>query len=207
MTLVIIAGGAIALLIIIFGLAIEARSKQDDDEHPLYSPEDAQAMGMVGTESESGRGYLTGVVMGGIFFVIGAAVLAFGIHRQTEISDIDTWPRVEATIDRTWVKYNSSSEDSDYGAMVSYTYWFEDVQYSGEYSAGRKGSRTRAQRILDDNYAIGDSLTVYVDPDHPDRSEHDPSAAKGSALLMIVFGALFGAVGLLVAVGMLFQKS
>lgn len=205
MLLVIIGAGVAAILIIVVGVMLSAKEDKGEQGSP-FSIEDAQAMGIDTASQKTNNSGCTGFVIGGVFFLVGAGILGYGFHRQNEISDIDTWPTTQATVTGTHISEDYDSEDgTTYDANVDYTYWVNDIQYSGSFRKGNKSTRSSAQRVLD-QYPHGSQFTVYYDPDHHSRSEHDPAGAKQEALVMMLFGGGFAAIGLVAAAATIFSK-
>jgi len=129
--------------------------------------------------------------------VLSIAITGFGVYDYTQQSDaVANAVEVDATITDTGVDTVSTRRGgADYKPTVSFEYRFEGTEYSSNslYPAAVEpdhGTQADAEAELE-GYAVGDTVTAYVDPDTPGsaflKNEESSSPLKFAAIGGIVF--------------------
>ena len=115
---------------------------------------------------------------GTFFFIIGLAfVLADAVDDARADLDARDWTPVSGTIIASGVEsYREPDGNTTYCLRIEYEYGYENETYSGDmishslhsstYDAADCGSGRRNA----DDYPPGEPITVYVDPDDPNRA-------------------------------------
>ena len=119
------------------------------------------------------------VFYGGTFFfmIVLAFVLADAVDDARADLDARDWTPVSGTIIASGVdSYRESDGNTTYCLRIEYEYGYENETYSGDmishslhsstYDAADCGSGRRNA----DDYPPGEPITVYVDPDDPNRA-------------------------------------
>ncbi len=115
--------------------------------------------------------------------VMGILFIGIGIRNHSLGKQSESWPSVQGNL-----AGESMSARKKKRVHISYEYRVKDVTY--------KNSRVNFQddkaskKKIRSQYNVGDTLTVYYNPDDPDQSVLQPGATLTS-LLMKLFGALF----------------
>jgi hypothetical protein len=144
-------------------------------------------------------------VFGGIFFVIGAAVLAFGIIQIRKAQTAKTWPTTPGVILSSGLNEQSNYDSEDhtshttYEPYVLYRFTLMGQEYQGNHLAIGNASydyRTASKKIAP--YPQGTNVTVHYNPEDPSEAVLEPKSA--GALLLFLIGILFAVIGLVVAV-------
>ena len=141
---------------------------------------------------------LLGSVRGGLLMlVLSIAITGFGVYDYTQQSDaVASAVEVDATITETGIDTVSTRRGgADYKPTVSFEYQFEGTEYTAHniYPSAVEpdyGTRSDAEAELE-GYAVGDTVTAYVDPDTPGsaflKNEESSSPLKFAAIGGIAF--------------------
>ncbi|MHC4082207.1 MAG: DUF3592 domain-containing protein [Planctomycetota bacterium] len=135
-----------------------------------------------------------------LFLAVGIAITAFGVYRLRIARASGQWPTVTATIVSSDVETRHRSGDATGMRTERGFEYLPRIVY--EYSAN--GARHRADRItfddlrfdshlaaktIADQYAPGTEVTVYYDPERPERAVLEPGLSW-TAYLLPAFGAV-----------------
>jgi hypothetical protein len=138
-----------------------------------------------------------------LLLVVGLAMTGYGAYDYTQQSDaVDGAVAVDATITELDVESTSrgSSPGTDYRPTVRFTYEYEGTEYASTNifpSAITPNYDTEsAAREVVAGYAVGESVTAYVDPADPDGAflKAQTSNAPLFAAMLGLFLALGGVV-------------
>jgi hypothetical protein len=102
------------------------------------------------------------------------------------------WMPTPGRVTANWVSVRRDSDDTTYWPEIRYTYEVAGKTYTGDqiYIGARDGfgSREKAEAVLAP-YPKGAAVTVYCDPEHPERATLVPGRANGVGLFL--FGGIF----------------
>ena len=119
------------------------------------------------------------VFYGGTFFfmIVLAFVLADAVDDARADLDARDWTPVSGTIIASGVdSYRESDGNTTYCLWIEYEYDYENETYSGDMISHSLHSSTYDAAYCDsgrpnaDDYPPGESITVYVDPNDPNRA-------------------------------------
>lgn len=121
-----------------------------------------------------------------IFFVVGFALLGYGIHSYHKGRVSRSWPQTVATINRCEIKEDSDSDGTTWKVEVGYSYSVAGSDYSGDRVAfGYSGSSTRAEhRAIYDKIHRAKSVYVRYDPENPASSVIAPGFNRSTFLAL-----------------------
>ena len=142
------------------------------------------------------------VAFAGIFFVVGAGVLWWGIQDSRSAFKSVRWPSVTGTVISSYVSESSDDDGTTYGADVQYDYVVNDQAYTGDrvsHGDVSTGDPSYAQKIVA-RYPEGRSVKVYYDPANPEKSVLETGFTAG-LLLPLGLGTVFTLVGGLMMIG------
>lgn len=137
-----------------------------------------------------------------IDLLIGAGLLIFGAVAAREAFAARDWPTATGTVTAAGlVERISGDGEPAYAADVRYTYQVNQQEYSasrislGDFS----GADSAAAETVLRRYPRGEPVTVYYDPDHPERALLEPGFPP-ALWLPIGIGAFFLLSGTVTAV-------
>lgn len=143
----------------------------------------------------------TALFTGGIFLLIGAGLTYWGWNILQTAKASASWPTVEGVVTSSEVSHSTDSDGGDsYSPEVTYRYQVGDVFYENntiKFGENAYSSRRKAENIAA-TYPAGRDVTVYYDPDQPDRSVLEPGGSGGSYIVLGI-GLLFVVISLVVA--------
>lgn len=138
--------------------------------------------------------------LGVVLFVLLCAAMAGGvyyvtIHQPTE--ELNRVETVDGTVEATDIDRETGDNGPTWSPVVTYTYTYEGESYTSDefkHPGTTGGSQSDAEETLSE-YAAGDSVTVYVDPENPSFS----FLVKGSVPVLMY--PIVGFLGLMSLVG------
>ena len=139
--------------------------------------------------------WLFGTVLAWGFVVVGGGVLVFAVVSRYEAEESEGWPSttgrvVEAYLDEYQHKPHYRRSETRYHPVVRYTYVVDGVSYTGDrITVNDPGSSLR--------YTEGDEVTVYYNPDRPERAVLEVGMSNGSTVAFVFAGLLVLGTGLL----------
>jgi hypothetical protein len=142
------------------------------------------------------------LILGVIFFALGALFLFLTWRGKQKAKTSQGWPTAQGTVLSVEIKEHSSIDEEDhpssvtYEPVVQYQYTVSGQQYNNKRIAFGATSfdRSTAQKKAS-QYAVGMAVTVHYDPNKPSESVLETSAG-GSTVFMVV-GILFAVIGLM----------
>ena len=151
---------------------------------------------------------ITALFTGGIFLLIGAGLAYWGWNILQSARASASWPTVEGVVTESDVSYSTDAEGAEsYSPEVTYRYQINDVLYENntiKFGENAYGSRRRAEQIAA-TYPVGKGVTVYFNPDQPDRSVLEPGVSGGSYIVLCI-GLLFVVISLVVTLVSFFRN-
>jgi len=155
------------------------------------------------------QGWKVGAAFGGIFFVVGAALLyPLGISPITKMIRSQDWIETPCQVLWSTVRRHEST-DSDghtsitYSVDIFYEYEFGGTTHRSNnygFMGGSSSGRSGKQAVIK-QYPKGSQQTCYVNPDLPEQAVLKPGL--GLSALLALIPALFTLVGGLVLFGSL----
>jgi len=130
------------------------------------------------------------------FFLIGLAVLVFGIRGLLEANASTHWQTTTGTVTHSDVTVSRSSDGTMFGASVVYEFEIDGSRHIGDRvnaSDFQSSSRAAALRVVE-RYPVGMEVTVYCHPNEPERSLLEPGIST-SAFFLPGFGLVFFLAG------------
>lgn len=128
----------------------------------------------------------------GLFFAVGFAILGFGAHALWKSKQVERWPTTWGTwLERDFVE-SSDSDGTTYRVVARYAYAVGGAEYvSGRIAFGYTGSSGHAMhRALYDRLMSGDSVRVRYNPADPGEAALAGGLNK-STLFLLIFGAVW----------------
>jgi hypothetical protein len=145
------------------------------------------------TQTSKGKGCLSSIFSMGIFLLIGIGLTYWGWTILQNARASASWPTADGIVTRSQVTHSTDAEGGDsYQPQVTYTYSANNSTYENntiKFGENSYSSRRKADEIAA-NYPIGKSVTVYYDPEKPDRSVLEPGVSAGS-YIVIGIGVFF----------------
>ena len=128
---------------------------------------------------------------------IGISILGWSVLQNARISE--SWPVTDGEIISSNVRVDTDDDGTSYYGDVTFRYVVNDVVYTSDnVSFGQYGSSDRdlAESIVS-RYPAGNGVTVHYDPAAPETAVLEPGVTW-SSYLMLVFGAIFVCIALIV---------
>lgn len=146
--------------------------------------------------------------VGGVFLLVGGSFLLFGLLfaglgllLNGAGLESENWPTVEGTITVSRVRsYEDSDQNTMYEADVEYDYIAKDRRLTGNRITAIAVANS-SRRVIEDliaPYPVGSAVTVYYDPDNPERSVLETGGGEFS-WVFVAFGGFFAALGAVIA--------
>jgi hypothetical protein len=152
---------------------------------------------------------LSALLAMGIFLVIGAGLAYWGWNILQDARASSSWPTAEGLVTNSEVSHSSDAEGGDtYSPEVTYTYTVRDSLYENntiKFGENAYDSRRTADRIAA-SYPSGKTVTVYYDPENPDRSVLEPGVSAGSYIVLGI-GVLFILISLIIGPVSFFMRN
>lgn len=149
-------------------------------------------------------GAFFGFIFGLVFTAIGFSVAYFfGLPIVTQAKASLEWPQVSGVVTSSEVESHRGDDGTVYSSEVTYDYTVEgktmsgDVVYFGDNV--RSSSKSTASTTVK-KYPVGKEIQVHYSPDSHDKCVIEPGTTWSSYFILI-FGSIFGVVGLLVSIG------
>ena len=128
-----------------------------------------------------------------VFFLVGAGLVWWGWTILQNARASADWPIVEGRITRSLVDHSTDAEGGDsYSPEVTFVYVADGRSYEGrtiKFGENSYSSERKAQEILS-HYPMGQTVTVFYDPAHPDKAVLEPGVSGGSYIVLSI-GVLF----------------
>ena len=112
-----------------------------------------------------------------LFMIVLAFVLADAVDDARADFDARDWTPVSGTIIASGVdSYREPDGNTTYCLWIEYEYGYENETYSGDmishslHSSTYDAAHCDSNPNAEDDYPPGESITVYVDPDDPNRA-------------------------------------
>ena len=140
-----------------------------------------------------------------VFLAVGCCSVYGGVSLNDAGREPESWPTTQGTIlvshVYSYIDYNVTDEydleTTFYRPVVHYEYEVAGARLVGK-AVNVYSTASTYPSVADEvvaRYPLGTTATVYYQPDDPSRSVLEPGAPGG--WLLIVFGAVFSAFGLL----------
>jgi len=145
------------------------------------------------TETSKGKGCLSTFFSMGIFLLVGVGLTFWGWNILQNARASAAWPTADGVVTRSQVSHSTDAEGGDsYQPQVTYKYSANNLSYENDtikFGENSYSSRKKADEIAA-TYPIGKNVTVYYDPEKPDRSVLEPGVSGGS-YIVIGIGVFF----------------
>jgi hypothetical protein len=136
---------------------------------------------------EMGKGCLSSIFSMGLFLLIGLGLSFWGWTILQNARASASWPIAEGRVTNSEVNHTTDAEGGDsYSPEITYTYAVNDTNHNNstiKFGENSYSSRKKAEEILS-NYPVGKNVTVYYDPEKPDRSVLEPGVSAGSFIVL-----------------------
>ncbi len=130
------------------------------------------------------------ILFSSTFILIGLGVSIWGFKLLRRAQATRSWPTTSGIVNSSQVgEWQDSDGDDLYGAMVEYGYTVGDASHRAhQICLGQSQSSIRAtHEKLVARYPVGESVTVYYDPECPSEAVLEPGVRFG-ACLPLLFG-------------------
>lgn len=145
------------------------------------------------TQTNKGKGCLSSIFSMGIFLLIGIGLTFWGWNILQNARASAEWPTADGKVTKSEVSYSTDADGGDsYSPEVTYTYTVNNTSYSNntiKFGENAYSSRNKAEGIAS-SYPVGKNVTVYYDPEKPERSVLEPGVSAGS-YIVIGIGVFF----------------
>jgi hypothetical protein len=146
-------------------------------------------------------GCLSALGMLAIFGLIGGGLAFWGWNILQDARASASWPTADGIVSSSEVDHSTDAEGGDsYSPEVDYQYTIDGQNHINDtikFGENSYNSRRRAEEITA-TYPVGRQVTVYYDPEQPDKSVLEPGVTAGSYIVLGI-GVLFIVIALLVA--------
>jgi hypothetical protein len=123
----------------------------------------------------------------GIFLVVGAGLTYWGWTILQNARASASWPTADGIVTRSGVSHSTDSDGGDsYSPEITYTYSVNNIDQENntiKFGENSYSSRRKAEGIAA-NYPVGKNVTVYYDPEQPDKSVLEPGVSAGSYIVL-----------------------
>ena len=138
-----------------------------------------------------------------VFLAVGAGLSWWGWTILQNARGSADWPSVEGQITRSQIEHSTDAEGGDsYSPEVTFVYVAaDDRSHEGrtiKFGENSYGSERKAQEILS-RYPLGQTVTVFYDPENPDKAVLEPGVSGGSYIVLGI-GVLFVLIALMVPI-------
>jgi len=145
------------------------------------------------TSKGTGKGCLGLILSMGIFLLIGVLLTIWGWTILQNARASGSWPTADGIVTRSQVSHSTDAEGGDsYQPQVTYKYSANNTTYENntiKFGENSYNSRRKADEIAG-NYPVGKNVTIYYDPEKPDRSVLEPGVSAGN-YIVIGIGVFF----------------
>jgi hypothetical protein len=139
------------------------------------------------TETSKGKGCLSSFFSMGIFLLIGAGLTFWGWNILQNARASTSWPTADGVVTRSEVTHSTDADGVDsYSPEITYSYKVDNTNFINstiKFGENSYGNRKKAEGIAA-GYPIGKNVTVYYDPEKPDRSVLEPGVSAGSYIVI-----------------------
>ncbi|MFZ0548264.1 MAG: DUF3592 domain-containing protein [Candidatus Promineifilaceae bacterium] len=136
-----------------------------------------------------------------IFGLIGAGLSYWGWTILQDAKASASWPTASGLVTSSEVSHSTDSDGNDsYSPEVDYQYQVDGqsiVNSQIKFGENSYGNRRKAEEIAG-NYPVGQQVTVYYDPERPDKAVLEPGVTAGSYIVLGI-GVFFILVSLVSA--------
>ena len=161
------------------------------------------------TQTSKGKGCLATISSMGIFLLVGVGLSIWGWNILQNARASASWPTADGIVTRSEVTFSTDAEGGDsYQPKVTYKYEANNLSYENDtikFGENSYGSNRKADEIAG-NYPVGKNVTVYYDPERPERSVLEPGVTGGSYLVLGI-GAFFILLTMILAPITLFLRN
>lgn len=129
----------------------------------------------------------------GIFLLVGLGLTYWGWNILQDARASESWPTADGVVIRSEVTRSTDAEGSDsYSPEITYAYTVNNEQLANKtikFGENSYSNRRKAEEIAN-SYPVGRNVTVYYDPEKPDKSVLEPGVSAGS-YIVIGIGVFF----------------
>jgi len=154
-------------------------------------------MGQGVKQSEKGPRNSNATSFGIIFTLVGALMFYFfGLPPLKYANESKSWPKTSGIITKSEVDSWMKDGESQYGAVIKYTYQVEGkeyISYSVGVNSASSNNNMSAAKDLVQEYPVGKTVDVFYDPEVPDSAALKPGIKAGDVALaggMLLFAIL-----------------
>ncbi len=142
----------------------------------------------------------TAILVGGIFFVVGLALLGGAVWSgDSQYAILKTWVKTDATvIESTLTKGRDSQNSTMYGTEFEFRYTVNGKEYQTPASSSYQSSSYVEMKRKVDAFAQGTQHPILYNPADPNDIRFDAGYSFGFFLLPVILGGMglvFTAVG------------
>lgn len=145
---------------------------------------------------------LESLLVAGIFLLVGGGLTYWGWTILENAKASASWPTAQGEVIKSEVTRNTDGEGhTSYSPEVTYTYFADNQSrksYTIKFGENSYGNKRTADEIAA-KYPIGKSVTVFYDPQNPEKSVLEPGVSSGSYIVLGI-GVLFVVISLLVPI-------
>jgi len=139
------------------------------------------------TETSKGKGCLSSFFSMGVFLLIGIGLTYWGWNILQNARASASWPTADGTITKSEVSLSTDADGGEtYSPEINYSYNINNTNFINntiKFGENSYGNRRKAEVIAGD-YPIGKNVTVYYDPEKPERSVLEPGLSAGSYIVI-----------------------
>jgi len=145
------------------------------------------------TETSKGKGCISSIFSMGIFLLIGVGLTFWGWNILQNARASASWPTADGIVTQSIVSRSTDADGADsYSPEITYSYKVDNTNFTNstiKFGENSYSSRKKAEGIAA-GYPIGKNVTVYYDPEKPDRAVLEPGVSAGS-YIVIGIGVFF----------------
>ena len=152
------------------------------------------------TKPEKDKPWFFDLAIGLVLLLIGAYGISANVGvlmRSAEAKGSTKWPAVPAVVQSSeMIEAGGWLDDESWRPRITYTYDVGELTYTGNrfsFNNPNQGMYKSEAALLVSQFAPGDPIEVFVDPDDPDRSTMvtgNDEDTKGGALLDLILVVL-----------------
>lgn len=161
------------------------------------------------TNNKTGKGCLSTIFSMGIFLLVGLGLTYWGWNILQNARASALWPTADGVVTRSEVTRSTDPDNGDsYSPEVTYTYTVNNVSQTDKtikFGENSYSSRRKADEVVG-NYPVGKNVTVYYDPEKPERSVLEPGVSGGS-YIVIGIGIFFILITMVVSAISFFTRN
>jgi len=161
-----------------------------EQNHPFTGSRRSKTME---TETSKGKGCVSSIFSMGIFLLIGVGLTIWGWTILQNARASASWPTADGVVTNSGVSRSTDADGGDsYSPEITYSYNVNNTNFVNstiKFGENAYSNRRKAEGIAA-GYPIGKNVTVYYDPEKPDRSVLEPGVTAGS-YIVIGIGVFF----------------